>query len=80
MNLPAIVILLVTKLYIVEQIYFETFLHFSINEWIKLDPNIRPLDSHAMLGKKRVTFIRPSEKSIYNINALTHKDLNFSID
>ena len=58
MNLPAIVILLVTKLYIVEQIYFETFLHFSINEWIKLDPNIRPLDSHAMLGKKRGNFYK----------------------
>ena len=30
MNLPAIVILLVTKLYIVEQIYFETLFYISV--------------------------------------------------
>ena len=67
-------------LYCRTDLFWNSFLHFSINEWIKLDPNIRPLDSHAMLGKKRVTFIRLSKKSIYNINALTQKDLNFSID
>ena len=45
----------------------NSFLPFSINEWKKLDPDIRNLDSHTMFRKKLLTFIRPSEKSIYNI-------------
>ena len=45
----------------------NSFLIFSINEWNKLDPDIRNLDSHAMFRKKLLTFIRPSEKSAYNI-------------
>ena len=43
------------------------FLPFSINEWSKLDPDIKTLDSHDMFHKKLLTFIKPSEKSIGNI-------------
>ena len=38
-----------------------------LNEWNKLDPDIRNLDSHKMFRKKLLNFIRPSEKSIFNI-------------
>ena len=48
-------------------LFRNSFLPFSINEWNKLDPGIRNLDSHAMFRQKALTFIRPSEKSIYNI-------------
>ena len=48
-------------------LFLNSFLPFSINEWKKLDPGIRNLDSHAMFRKKLLNFIRPSEKSIYNI-------------
>ena len=44
-----------------------SFLPFSINEWNKLDPNIRNLDSPEMFCKKLLNFIRSSEKSIFNI-------------
>ena len=48
-------------------LFRNTFLFFSIKEWNKLNPDIRTLNSHAMFRKKLLTFIRPSEKSIYNI-------------
>ena len=38
-----------------------------MNEWNKLDPDYRNLDSHEMFRKKLLNFIRPSEKSIFNI-------------
>ena len=63
--------LIVTELSIVEQDLFRnSFLPFSvlvINEWNKLDSDIRNLDSHAMFRKKLLIFISPSEKNIYNI-------------
>ena len=45
----------------------NSFLPFSINEWNKLDRDIRNLDSHEIFRKKLLNFIRPSEKSIFNI-------------
>ena len=48
-------------------IFQKAFLPFSINEWNKLDPDIRDLDSHAMFRKKLLTFLGPSEKRIYDI-------------
>ena len=54
-------------LYCRTDLFRNSFLPFSINEWNKLDPNIRNLDYHAMFRKKLLTFVRPSAKSIYNI-------------
>ena len=54
-------------LYYRTDLFRNSFLPFSIYEWNKLDPDIRTLDSHAMFHKKLLTFIRSSEKSIYNI-------------
>ena len=54
-------------LYCRADLFRNFFLPFRINEWNKLDPDIRNLDSHAMFHKKLLTFIKPCEKSIYNI-------------
>ena len=54
-------------LYCSIDLFRNSFLHFSIKEWNKLNPDIRNLDSHAMFRKKLLTFIIPSEKAIYNI-------------
>ena len=54
-------------LYCRTDLFRNSFLPFSINEWNKLDPDIRNLDSHEMFRKKLLNFIRPSEKSIFNI-------------
>ena len=54
-------------LYCRTDLFRNSFLPFSINEWNKLDPDIRNLDFHAMFRKKLLNFIRLSEKSIYNI-------------
>ena len=48
-------------------VFRNSFSPFSIDDWNKLDPDIRSLDSHTMFRKKLLNFIRPSEKSIYNI-------------
>ena len=45
----------------------NSFLPFSINEWNKLDPDIRNLDSHAMFREKLLNFMKSSVKSIFNI-------------
>ena len=54
-------------LYCRTDLFRNSFLPFSINEWNKLDPDIKNLDSHEMFRKKLLNFIRPSEKSIFNI-------------
>ena len=54
-------------LYCWTDLFQNSFLPFSINEWNKLDPDIRNLDSHEMFRKKLLNFIRSSEKSICNI-------------
>ena len=48
-------------------LFRNSFLPFSMNEWNKLDPDYRNLDSHEMFRKKLLNFIKPSEKSIFNI-------------
>ena len=48
-------------------LFRNSFLPFSTNEWNKLDPDIRNLDSHVKFRKRLLHFIRPSEKSIFNI-------------
>ena len=48
-------------------LFRNSFLPFSINEWNKLNPDIRNLDSHATFRKKLLTFRKLSEKCIYNI-------------
>ena len=54
-------------LYCRTDLFRNSFLPFSINEWNKLDPNIRNLDSPEMFCKKLLNFIRSSEKGIFNI-------------
>ena len=55
-------------LYCRTDLFRNSFLPFGINEWNKLDPDIRNLDPHEMFRKKLLNFIRPSEKSIFNIH------------
>ena len=54
-------------LYWSTDLFRNSFLPFSINERNKLDPDIRNLDSHTTFRKKLLSFVRPSEKSIYKI-------------
>ena len=56
-----------TWLYCRTDLFWNFFLPFSTNEWTKLDPEIRNLDSHVKFPKKLLNFISPSEKSIFNI-------------
>ena len=56
-----------TALYYRTDLYRNSFLPFSINEWNRLDPDIRNLDSQTLFHKKRLAFLRPSARSIYNI-------------
>ena len=48
-------------------LFRNSFLPFSINEWNKLDPDFINLDSYEMFHNKLLNFIRPSEKGIFNI-------------
>ena len=54
-------------LYCRTDLFRNSFLPFSINEWNKLDTDIRSLVSHEIFRKKLLNFIRPSEKSIFSI-------------
>ena len=54
-------------LYCRTDLFRNSFLPFSINEWNKLDPDIRNIDSQEMFRKKRLNFIRTSGKSFFNI-------------
>ena len=62
-------------LYCRTDLFWNSFLPFSINEWNKLEPDIRNLDSQVMLRKKLLTFIRLL-KITFTI-FMNHKDLNF---
>ena len=48
-------------------LFRNSFLPFSINEWNKLDPDIINLDSSEMFHNELLNFVRPSEKAIFNI-------------
>ena len=54
-------------LYCGADLFRNSFLPFSINEWNKLDPDSGTLDSYPMFCKMLLTFTRPSAKSICNI-------------
>ena len=56
------------NLYCRTDLFRNYFLPFSINEWNKMDPDIRNLDAHAMFRKKLWNFIKSSEKTILNIS------------
>ena len=44
------------------------FLPFTVNEWNKLDSDIKDSDSYAILRKKIFAFIRPVGNSINDIH------------
>ena len=55
-------------LYCRTDLFQNSFSYLSVlTNGIKLDPDIKTLESHATFCKKLLTFITPSEKSIYNI-------------
>ena len=39
-----------------------------MNEWNKLDPDIRKIDSYVGFPKKLLSFIKPTEKKTFSIN------------
>ena len=45
----------------------NSFLPFTLNEWNKLDSDIKNIDSHALFRKKFLTFIRPLGNDTYGI-------------
>ena len=45
----------------------NSFLPFAITEWNKLDSDIKNIDSHAMLRKKLLAFIRALGNDTYGI-------------
>ena len=48
------------------ELFRNSFLPFTINEWKKLDFDIKNSDSHAVFCKKLLAFIRPIGNSIYS--------------
>ena len=65
-------------LYCRTDLFRNSFLPFSINEWNKLDPGIRSLDSHEIFHKNLSNFISLLKK-VFSI-FMTHKNLNSSTD
>ena len=61
-------------LYCRKDLFRNSFLPFSINEWNKLGSDIRNLNYYAMFRKRLWTFKRPYEKTFTII--MIHKDLN----
>ena len=49
------------------EIFRNSFLPFTVNEWNKLDSDIKNNDSYEMFRKKGLSFIRPVGKSMYGI-------------
>ena len=49
------------------ELFHNSFLSFTVNEWNKLDSNIKNSVSYAIFRKKPSVFIRPEENSIYGI-------------
>ena len=45
----------------------NSFLPFTLNEWNKLDSDIKNIDSHALFRRKFLTFIRPLGNHTYGI-------------
>lgn len=56
---------------------FKNFLPYTINEWNKLDPEIRRVDSYVGFWNKLLTFIKPNEiKTLSIYDPLGIKFLN----
>ena len=49
------------------EIFKNSFLSYTINEWNKLDPDIRKIDSYVGFRKKLLSFIKPTENKIFSI-------------
>ena len=49
------------------EIFKNSFLPYAINEWNKLDPEIRRIDSYVGFRKKILSFIKPMENKTFNI-------------
>ena len=63
------------------EIFKNSFLPYTINEWNKLDPEIRRIDLYVGFGKKLLSFIKPENKSIYEplgIKLLNRLRVDFS--
>ena len=60
------------------EIFKNAFLPYTINEWNKLDPDIRKIDSYVGFWKKLLSFIKPTENKTFSIYAVL--ELNSLID
>ena len=49
------------------ELFRNSFLPFTVNEWNKLDSDIKNSDSYAVFRKKLLAFIRHEGSSIYGI-------------
>ena len=49
------------------EIFKNSFLPYTINEWNKLDPEIRRIDSCEGFRKKLLRFIKPTENKAFSI-------------
>ena len=49
------------------KIFKNPFLPYTINEWNKLDPEFRRIDSYVGFRKKLLRFIKPMENKTFNI-------------
>ena len=49
------------------ELFRNSFLPFTVNEWNKLDSDIMNSDSYEMFRKKLLAFIRPAGNSMYGI-------------
>ena len=49
------------------ELFRNSFLPFTDNEWNKLDSDIKNSNSYAIFHKKLLAFIRPEGRSIYGI-------------
>ena len=49
------------------EIFKNSFLSCTINEWNKLDPEIRRIDSYVDFRKKLLSFTKPMENKTFSI-------------
>ena len=49
------------------ELFRNSLLPFTVNEWNKLDSDIKNSDSYAVFRKKLLAFIRPEGRSTYGI-------------
>ena len=49
------------------EIFKNSFFPYTINEWNKLDPDIRKIDTYVGFRKKLLSFIKPTENKTFSI-------------